>query len=264
MKWIDRAERNLSHLAIPHLIRSIGLLNALVFILYKVNPAFLQYLTLDPAAVRAGEYWRVISFVFIPSIGGPIVDWLFAAFYILYLWWIGDGLEEALGSFRVNLYYFIGVLGTIAAAFWTGSTGFATGFLNSSLFFAFARFYPDNTIYFMFLIPVKIRWMAWFSAALILFGFVFGDWDYRFAVIAAFANYFIFFGRDIFQEAILRREVETRRKRFVEANVDEDEALHRCTVCGRTEQVAPDLEFRVAKDGEEYCVEHLPKPPVLS
>ena len=31
-------------------------------------------------------------------------------------------------------------------------------------------------------------------------------------------------------------------------------------VCGRSELVAPDLDFRVASDGEEYCVEHLPKP----
>jgi len=261
MKWTERAEQNLSHLAIPHLIRAIGLLNALVFILYKLNPGFVQYLTLDPAAVWRGEVWRLVSFIFIPSLGGPVVDWLFAALYILYLWWIGDGLEESLGSFRVNLYYLIGVVGTVIAALATGSPGFANGFLNSSLFFAFARFYPDNTIYFMFLIPVKIRWMAWITAAFIAFQFVFGSWEGRFAVIAAFANYFIFFGRETFQAAVLRREVDTRRKRFEAAQPGEDESLHRCEACGRTEHVAPELEFRVARDGNEYCVEHLPKPP---
>jgi len=31
-------------------------------------------------------------------------------------------------------------------------------------------------------------------------------------------------------------------------------------VCRRTERDNPDLEFRVSSNGEEYCLEHLPKP----
>ena len=264
MKWIDRAEHRLGHLAIPNLIRIVAIFNALVFVLYKLNPHFLQYLTLDPAAVREGEVWRLVTYVMIPSIGGPIADWLFAALYIYYIWWIGDGIEEAMGSFRVNLFYFIGMAGTTAAAFFSDSTNFSTGMLNSSLFFAFARFYPELTIYLMMLVPVKVKWMAWFSAAFILLGFVFGAWDYRLAVIAAFANYFLFFGKEIFQSAMSRREVETRRRRFASAQVSDEDALHRCEVCGRTEHSAPELEFRVAKDGHEYCKEHLPKTPATS
>ena len=34
--------------------------------------------------------------------------------------------------------------------------------------------------------------------------------------------------------------------------------LHRCARCGRTERSHGELEFRVARDGEEYCLEHLP------
>src|SRR6266853_4000137 len=259
MKWIDRAERHLGHLAIPHLIRLVGMLNALVFVLYKLNPTFLQWLRLDPSAVMRGEVWRLASYVLIPSVGGPIYDWLLAALYIYYIWWIGDGIEEAMGSFRVNLFYLIGVIGTTAAAFFTRSGNFGTTMLNSSLFFAFARFYPENMIYLMGLVPVKVKWLAWFSGLLLVFGFVFNGWDYRFAVAAAFANYFLFFGKEIFHEAVLRREVDVRRRRFVSAQRPDEEALHRCEVCGRTEQSAPDLEFRVAKDGHEYCTEHLPK-----
>ncbi len=40
--------------------------------------------------------------------------------------------------------------------------------------------------------------------------------------------------------------------------MDVEEALHHCKVCGRTEVTAPELEFRVAADGEEYCLTHLP------
>jgi hypothetical protein len=30
-------------------------------------------------------------------------------------------------------------------------------------------------------------------------------------------------------------------------------------VCGATELSDPNLDFRVARDGEEYCMAHLPK-----
>lgn len=50
-----------------------------------------------------------------------------------------------------------------------------------------------------------------------------------------------------------------RQRQFVEALGDQDEPLHRCHTCGRTEKSAPSQEFRVSSiDGEEYCVEHLP------
>ena len=55
MKWIDRAERNFGHLAIPNLIRVITAFNALTFVLYKFSPRFLDAITLDPAAVMRGE-----------------------------------------------------------------------------------------------------------------------------------------------------------------------------------------------------------------
>jgi len=259
MKWIDRAERHFGHLAIPHLIRVITAFNALVFLLYKlVNPHLLEVLTLNPTAVMHGQVWRLVTYVFIPSIGGPIGDWIFAFLYIYYLWWLGDGLEGAMGSFRVNLFYFLGMFGTTVAAFFTGAN-FATLMLNNSLLFAFARFYPDTMIYLMGLIPVKVKWLAWLSGAFVLLGFLVNGWDYRLSVLVALANYFIFFGYDIYQEATHRKDVHSRRTRFEAARRPDDEAMHRCEVCGRTEVQAPDLEFRVAKDGHEYCVEHLPK-----
>ncbi|MGB8352957.1 MAG: DUF3857 domain-containing protein [Chthoniobacteraceae bacterium] len=38
------------------------------------------------------------------------------------------------------------------------------------------------------------------------------------------------------------------------------DSLHRCNFCGKTELTAPELDFRVSGDGEEYCHPHLPKP----
>jgi hypothetical protein len=127
------------------------------------------------------------------------------------------------------------------------------------LFFAFARFYPDEVIYILFILPVKIKWLAWIYAALLLFWFALGSNSYRAAVAAALANYFIFFGPEIVHEARHRQDVSTRRRRFEVQSRNPTETLHRCAVCGATEITDPNLDFRVARDGEEYCMEHLPK-----
>lgn len=261
MSWITRAENRFGHLAIPGLPRIIVGFNALVFVLYKLNPAFLNNLTLQPAAVMNGEVWRLITFLFIPSFGGLLPDWIGALFYILFLWFVGNGLEEAMGAFRINVFYFLGMLGTMVAAFFFGGT-FSNAMLNTSLFLAFARFYPDVMIYLFFILPVKVKWLAWIAAGLMLLGLLTGDWAYRAAVVAAMANYLVFFGGDLIREARDRSETQARRRRFeAKAAIPEDEPMHRCAVCGRTELQSPDLEFRVARDGHEYCLEHLPKAP---
>jgi hypothetical protein len=48
-----------------------------------------------------------------------------------------------------------------------------------------------------------------------------------------------------------------RRKKFKEAKLSDEDSFHRCKTCGRTEKSDPDLEFRMAEDGEEYCGDHL-------
>ena len=60
-------------------------------------------------------------------------------------------------------------------------------------------------------------------------------------------------------KAAFRAETSQRRRKFEAAKRPAEDAIHHCKVCGRTELTAPDLEFRVAGDGEEYCLEHLPR-----
>ena len=253
MTWLDKLERRFGFLGIPGLIRIVVGFNALVFILVKLNPNYLLILDLDPARIRQGEIWRLITYIFIPQSLSPF--WII--FVLWFLWWIGEGLERALGPFRLTLYFFVGMIGTTAAAFFFGSR-FSNTMLIASLFYAFARFYPDEIIYLFFILPVKIKWIAWVSAALLLFGFVTGTNSYRMAVVAAFGNYLIFFGPSIAREARHRRDVSSRRRRFEDASRSETETLHQCAVCGATELSDPTLEFRVARNGEEYCVPHLP------
>ena len=256
MSWIDAIERRLGHLAIPHLLRYVAALNGLAFVLCQIKPGFEQMLEMDPKLVLSGQVWRLFSHVFVPSLGGIFPSWLTAVFYLLFLMWLGDGLEQAMGVFRLNLYYLLGILGTNAAAFLSRESvgGF---FLNNTLVFAFAAFYPDLRVLFFFVIPVKIKWLAWLDAVLLIPSFLVSGWGYRAGVIAALANFFLFFGPSWLASQRRRKEQKTRQAAYAAA-VETQETLHCCHVCGRTEVNSPELEFRVARDGNEYCRSHLP------
>jgi len=253
MTWLDKLERRLGFLGIPGLPRILVGFAALVFILALLLPGFTSMLTLDPEKIRHGEVWRLITYIFIPQTMSP----LWVIFALWFLWWVGEGTERAMGAFQFTLYFVIGVIGTTIAAFFFGSN-FSNAMLMSSLFFAFARFYPEEMIYVFFILPVRIKWLAWIYAGLLILGFFTGSNSYRVGLVAAFANYLIFFGPEIIHQARHRREVSERRRRFEVQSKPETESLHKCAVCGRTELTDPDLEFRVAKNGEEYCMAHLP------
>jgi hypothetical protein len=151
------------------------------------------------------------------------------------------------------------MIGTTAAALLSNSQ-FSNQMLFTTLFFAFAHFYPDEVIYVFFILPLKIKWIAWVYAGFLLIAFVTESNSYRLALIAALGNYFIFFGPETIQKLRQRKEVAVRRKRFEIQSRSDEEPLHKCKTCGATEVSDPNREFRVARDGEEYCLEHLPKP----
>ncbi len=253
MNFLDLLERRFGSFAIPGLIRIVAGFNALVFVLARLNPAFVQMLDLNRGAILQGQVWRLVTYIFIPTTNSPI--WII--FVLLFLWFIGEGLERAWGAFRLNLFYLLGMIGTTIAAFFFGSN-FSNTMLNASLFFAFARFYPEEVIYVFFVLPVKVKWLAWISAALLILGFATSPNSYRVALIASLANYFTFFGPELVRAARNRQQTATRRRRFEESARPEEEALHHCATCGATEMTDPNLEFRVSRDGEEYCLAHLP------
>ena len=209
MTWLDKLERRFGFLGIPGLIRIVIGFTALVYVLVFLNRGFESFLTLDPALILRGQVWRLVTYIFLPQTFSPL--WVLLALW--FLWFIGEGLERAWGPFRLTLYFVVGMIGTTIAAFFFGGN-FSNGMLITSLFFAFARFYPEEVIYILFILPVKIKWLAWIYAAFLMLGFFLGPNSYRAALIAAFINYFIFFGPEIIHQARHRRDVSTRRKRF--------------------------------------------------
>lgn len=257
MSLLDKLEKRLGFLAIPGLVRIIAGFTALVFLL-SLNPDFHSILELRPGLIRRGEVWRLVTYIFLPPGNlAQLFGWFWSLFAVWFLWFIGGGLEEAWGAFRVTLYFIVGMIGTTSAAFLVG-VSFSNSVLIASLFFAFAYFYPEEIIY-LIIFPLKVKWVAWLSAAYWLLGFIVGPNAIRLALLLAFSNYLIFFGPSFLRTVRQRRAVSSRRRRFEAQSVATSEPIHKCAVCGATELSDPNLEFRVARNGEEYCVPHLPK-----
>ena len=234
---------------------------ALVCVLAYIDQHFLSVLELRPDLIKRGQIWRLFTYIFIPTSplqAGSLLSPLWTVVALWFLWFIGDGLERAWGPFRLTLYFLVGMVGVTLAAFLLHAR-FSNGILAASLFLAFAWFHPEEVIYVMFILPVKIKWLGWLTAAFLLFGFVTGSNANRLALVLALSNYFLFFGPEIFQNVRHRKEIAGRRKRFEIQSRSEEEALHRCATCGATELSDASLEFRVASNGEEYCLAHLPR-----
>jgi membrane associated rhomboid family serine protease len=257
MSFLDRLERRLGFIAIPGLIRAVVTLNALVFVLILLNKGFDSYLALDIARIRAGEVWRLVTYIFVPriSLSYPLL----VVVALWFLWFIGDGLERAWGPFRLTLYFLVGMIGTTVAAVVSNSQ-FSSQMLFTTLFFAFAHFYPEEIIYVFFILPLKVKWIAWAYAGFLLLGFATQSNSYRLSLVVALSNYLVFFGPGVIRHLRQRKDVAVRRQRFEIQSRSAEEPLHRCTTCGATEASDPSLEFRVARDGEEYCIAHLPRP----
>ena len=257
MNLIDSLERRFGRFAIPNLGRGILALNALVFILDRLVPGFQSVLALDRGAIHQGQYWRLITYIFIPDTTNVIILFFTLQFCLM----IVDGLEQAWGAFRFNLFYLLGMIGTTAAALLFG-VGLSNTILNSSLIFAFAWFFPDMQIHLFFFLPVSLKWLARLIGLWLLVEFVFGSAPFRMAVIVSLVNCLIFFGPQIVTAIRQRRRVTERRRKFAETSIPEDEPLHRCAVCQRSDLSNPELEFRVGRDGNDYCREHLPPSAV--
>jgi len=255
MRLLDKLERRIGFIAIPGLIRAIVTLNALVFVLVYLNKGFDSYLALDVAQILAGQVWRLVTYIFVPQMGHPFL----VLIALWFLWFIGDGLERAWGPFRLTLYFLVGMIGTTIAALLSDSQ-FSNQMLFTTLFFAFAHFYPEEIIYVFFILPLKIKWIAWVYAGYLLLGFATKSNSYRLALVAALSNYLIFFGPGVIRHLRQRKEVSVRRQRFEIQSRSAEEPLHKCATCGATELSDPSLEFRVSRDGEEYCIAHLPRP----
>ncbi len=256
MKWLDKLERRLGKFAIKNLMGYIVGITGIVYALayFDRSGAVIGKLMLIPELIMRGEVWRLFTYVFIPP--GTTIIWIMFILYFYYM--IGSALEHEWGSFRFNMFYLTGMLGTTIAAFITGYGATAT-YINLSMFLAFARIYPDYQLLLFFVIPVKVKYLAMLNWAYIVFTVLVGDVSIKLIAIVSIMNYFLFFGRAIVTRSKSNRQVHYNRRRF-RSEIPRDLTIHRCTICGKTEKDDPNMDFRYCPECEgdyEYCMDHV-------
>lgn len=253
--WLDKVEKKIGKYSISNLMLYITALNGAVFILSFLDPDLevIGKLNLVPSLVLEGEIWRLVTFLFIPTNFSPI--WILFTLYFYYI--IGSTLENEWGSFKFNVYYLIGVLGTIAAAF-LGGAGTAEH-LNLSLIFAFAFLYPNYELNLFFFLPVKIKYLALIYAALLLLSFGFAPLYGLITILGSALNFIVFFWRDVYYMLRFKKKAQRNRQEF-KSKIPKILVMHRCSICGKTDVEDRKMDFRycVDCDGDyEYCMDHL-------
>ena len=192
--WLDKLNRRFGRHSIRRLMTiivagmGVGFLLDLFYPVTGVSVSSL--LAFHRSAILHGQVWRLITFIFIP----PDSSILFILFSLYFYWLIGNALENQWGSFRFNVYYLCGTLGTILAGM---ITGYATNsYLNLSLFLAFALIYPDYQVLVFFLLPIKVKFLALLDAAGLVMLFILDSWPGRISLLIALANVILFFWGD--------------------------------------------------------------------
>lgn len=253
MKLLDKLEKKLGRFAVPNLTAILVVCQVLAYVLQYANPSLLNSMALVPKDVLRGEVWRLVTFLFEPPLSNPLFAFFF--WYLFYL--MGTALEGSWGNFRYNLYLLVGYVATVAVSFFTPEAPASIGFLQVSVFLAFAFLFPDFQILLFFLLPVKIKWLALLTWIGYLYVLAVGQPMQQLGVLATICNFLLFFGRDIYLRMRSGRRrmgdqaerIKSRRKPF-----------HRCRVCGATDLSHPDMEFRYCSKcagGCCYCTEHL-------
>ena len=286
MKLLDKLERKFGKYAIKNLMYYIILLYALGFVILLFKPDIYQnWLSLNAQAILSGQIWRIFTYIIYPPTGSLITILISLYFYYT----VGTMLERQWGTFRFNLYFFTGVLlHAIAAIFiylvWGVILEMGTYYLNLSMFFAFAAMFPNMQVLFMWIIPIKMKWLAWIDGIYFLVTIVAGfmsdylsvDMIYRlynfgiipnkaYAVMAlvSLLNFLIYATTFRSVQRMTPKEVYRRKayeQKVAKAQAMKNMARHKCAICGRTEKDAPDMEFRYCSKCEgnyEYCQDHL-------
>ena len=259
-RLLARLERRFGRYAPSNLTFWIVALQGFTFALLFVKPDALQLLILDPSAVARGEVWRLITFLFLPwgPASGPWA--IFTIFALLFLYTIGTSLEAEWGSFRFDLYYLIGAVGTIVSSLLVGPV--TNAYLNLSLLLAFATIFPEYEIL-LLILPLKVKWLGLLSGALLAWSFVTGPARIKAGIVAAILNYLLFFARPLYERLRGRAAQGARNRRLAGFSPDPPRKPRVCAKCGRSEKDDPSLEFRVCDCQEkchgrltEYCLDH--------
>lgn len=278
MKFIDKLERKFGRFGIPNLTIYMIVCYVIGYALMIVNPGILNWLSLEPAYILRGQVWRLVTWVLYPPSTSGVLWFAIAVLFFYYP--IGTSLERTIGTFKYTLYILSGVVFTILGAFilyfllggnvLVGNV-FSTYYISLSTFLAYAMCYPDMQVLLMFIVPVKMKWMAIFYVVIVVYEMIqyvmAGAWYLVIPIVASLLNFIIFyFGTKDFSRynpKEIHRRNEFRRAMEPQGRMKSGSGSvtkHKCAICGRTELDDPNLEFRFCSrcnGNYEYCQDHL-------
>ena len=193
-----------------------NILSLLVIGLFRLGGLF------DLLAFSAGRFmaqpWTAITYPLVTSVAGPssIINLLFAGYW---LWMAGGSLERAWGSKRYAIFFVLAsavtALGLFVGGILTGvSVGAAGLWLPiAGITIAFAMMNPEEQIMFMFFIPMKLKYLALLTVALVFFSYLQAPIIGIFALSGcAFAHWYVRSGSRMFDFGHAPRQ---RRGQFV-------------------------------------------------
>lgn len=296
MLWFTKLEQKYGKYAIPNLTFYLIICYAIGYLLQLsslYNPAMsnlMNYMTLDIYAILHGQIWRLFTWLLIPPGGFD----LFTLVMLYCYFSIGTLLERTWGTFRYNVFMFMGFIFTIIGAvilylfIWifgqsigagilegaellkTVSAGyspmFSTYYISMSIFLAFAMTFPDSQMLFMFVIPIKAKVLGIFYVAIMAYTIfsafaanVFYGIVTATVILFSLFNVLVFF---IVTRKSFRTPTQIKRQREFQKRAMRPKNItrHKCAICGRTEESDPDETFRFCSkcDGNyEYCSKHI-------
>ena len=230
-------------------------------------------LSFDPALICRGQVWRIITFAFIPASSGNLI---FFAISLYFYYFIGTAIEHEWGAGKFTIYYISGLLLLAVYSlilYWITGMRVAVpaSYLNLSLFFAFATLWPEQRVLLFFIIPVKIKWLAWVDAAFFALSIVQylmdGSIGLALVPVIAMLTYLVFCGEwliDFLRPSHFRQRSRTIQFKAAVKQMERERQsrpyTRKCAVCGRTDTENPSLEFRYCSRCAGYhcfCQDHI-------
>lgn len=261
---------------VPNLMLYIVAANAVVFLLDMFSGnALSAALCFSTDLVAKGQIWRIVTFALIPEGSRPLAVFISCYFY----YWIGSTLERQWGTAKFTCYYiggmFFTLLGTTIVSLLVGVPIplAGAGYVNFAMFLAFAALWPDAQVLLFFIIPIRIKYLAYFDLAFFairIVGYILGGvWFFSIIPVMALLNFVIFFWPE-FQRFFKVEQTHVRqsaryRAAAADANVKRESrqanaGVRKCAVCGRTNLTNPELDFRYCSRCAGYhcfCSDHI-------
>ncbi len=275
VSWLDKFCARHPKFGIPNLMLYIAIGNVAIGLIDNFSTYSLSSLLFFfRPAIFQGEIWRLVTFIFVPITGDfGILNFsvpgtsLFTTVISAYFnYWVGSSLEREWGTAKFNCFYFTGVLLNILFGLIVGVS--SVSYVNLSMFFAFAVLFPDMQVLFMYILPMKVKWLAWIDVAFLAWqvfnNLRLGLWLYALLPLVAILNFFIFFWQDfryLFVRAKRRRSPQTINFKKAQKDIQQRRGyLHKCAVCGVTDADDPSMEFRYCSKCNGYycyCMNHI-------